>query len=328
MSHDWRQELVDRAVRRYDAEHGPLSEGALEELAATVAADPDPYLRHPSDRALALLVEGLKAYEQSRQGDEFLDDEAYLKARAERMERLQWMCLAALADDENCADAKLVQILMTDQDALEQVAALRALDAELAAAGDDAPGKAPATGDPWDDVFARPRLRVQGALAIKALDAANVAMALDTARGLMDSMADDGLGMRYTAALALARLEDEEGFDALDARFGRHGNAWSNLARALMLYKLDRMAAARRALAGFTSLNEGAAYALLRPTYVEPYLPYRPDAAPGSYEEAVLAVHEADPIVVDAPDFVNWCAAQPGMTEQAAAFAQANGLDW
>lgn len=327
MKHDWQQELVGRAVRRYDAEHGPLSDGALEELAATIAADPDPYLRHPSDRALALLVEGLKAYEQSCKGDEFLGDDAYLKARAERMERLKWMCLAAEADDEDCADAKLVQILMDDQDALQAVAALRELDADLTTA-DDAPGRAPDTGDLWDDVFARPRLRVRAALAVKALDAANVTMALDTARDLMDAMAGDELGMRYTAALALARLEDEKGFDALDARFGRHGNAWSNLARTLMLFKLDRMAAARRALAGFTSLNEGAAYALLRPTYVEPYLPYRPDAKPGSYEEAVLAVHEADPIVVDAPDFVNWCASQPGMTEQAAAFARDNGLDW
>ena len=86
--------------------------------------------------------------------------------------------------------------------------------------------------------------------------------------------------------------------------------------------------AARRALAGFRSLNEGAAYALLRPTYVETYLPCRPEFVPGSFEEAVLAVHEADSVVVDAPDFVNWASEQPGVLDDAVAFARSNGMDW
>ena len=138
----------------------------------------------------------------------------------------------------------------------------------------------------------------------------------------------DELGARHTWAIALARLEDEAAFDELDARFGRQGNAWTHLTRALLLFKLDRMPAARRALRGFASLCRGGAYALLRPTFVEPYLPDRPDAEPGSYAEAMMAVHECDPAIMDTPDFLGWASAQNGFAEQAQRFARENDLDW
>ena len=138
----------------------------------------------------------------------------------------------------------------------------------------------------------------------------------------------DELGCRHTEAIALARLEDEEGFDQLDARFGRHDNAWTSLSRCVLMYKLGRMSAARRALAGFDRLCQGGSYALMRPVFVEVYLPDRPPVAVNSLEEATLAVHEMEPTIADVPDFINWAAAQPGISASAEAFAQRNDLDW
>ena len=137
----------------------------------------------------------------------------------------------------------------------------------------------------------------------------------------------DPLGARYTLALAYARLEDEPGFQELDRAWGHRDSAWSALARTLLLFKLDRMPAARRALTGYVSVYESGAFGLASPTLVEPYLPDRPSFEPGSLDEVVFAVHEAEPIIVDTPDFMNWCNSQPGFRESAEAFARRMGYD-
>lgn len=322
---DWYGELTQRVAARYLQEHGPMSEGARQELMGAVAADVDSFVDHPADRAFAMVAQAQAALAKASADDEFLSDDEYMASRARRLERLCAACDEALSIDPDATDAALIRLLATEADALEHVTALRALDGSL---GAEAPAEATDPVDAWADVFRHPALRVRAALAVTALDAANVSMALGCARSLLDVMPGDELGMGGTAALALARLEDEEGFNELDARLGRRGSAWTNLARTLLLFKLDRLPAARRALAGFRSLNEGAAYALLRPTYVETYLPCRPEFVPGSFEEAMLAVHEADPVVVDAPDFVNWASEQPGVLDDAVAFARSNGMDW
>ncbi len=322
---DWHDELTRRVAAHYLEERGPLSEGAQRELLAAVTANVDSFISQPADRAFATVVRAQDALAKASANDEFLSDEEYMTARAQRLDRLRASCDEALTIDSSCTDAALIRVLVAEADALEHVGALRALDGQASPSVFE---KTADEDDAWSDVFARPALRVRAALAVTALDAANVSMALACARSLLDVMPNDELGMGGTAALALARLEDEDGFNELDARLGRRGSAWTNLARALLLFKLDRLPAARRALAGFCSLNEGGAYALLRPTYVETYLPCRPEFAPGSFEEAVLAVHEADPVVVDAPDFLNWASEQPGVLDGAVAFARANGMDW
>ena len=138
----------------------------------------------------------------------------------------------------------------------------------------------------------------------------------------------DALGARFTCTLAMARLEDEEGFNWLDAREGRRGNAWFHLSRVLLMYKLGRLPAARRALRGYDQLCVGGAYALLQPTFVEVYLPDRPVYTPGTFEESMLAVHEADLVVSDVPDFCAWACDQPGFLASAQSFCERNGLEW
>ena len=85
---------------------------------------------------------------------------------------------------------------------------------------------------------------------------------------------------------------------------------------------------ARRSLRGFAQLNRGAAYAMMRPVFVEVYLPDRPDYAPGCFEEAMAAVHEAEVIIADTPDFVAWCQTLDWFEADARAYAEKHDLDW
>ena len=197
--------------------------------------------------------------------------------------------------------------------------------AKTNALGELEPGE---VGDAWADAESHGRLRVRAAIARTYLDTARYRMAQQACADLLALAPSDVLGARHTCALALARLEDEEGFDTLDVRTGRAGDSWTHLGRVILLYKLGRMGAAKRALAGFTRLVEGGAYALLRPVLVDTYLPDRPEERPCSFGEATLAVYEADPIVVDVPDLPYWAESIPEVARSAQRFADSQGFDW
>lgn len=322
------EELVDRLAQRHNEKIGPLSSQAYDELVLAVRKDPEAFLVDDADRAFRRLGQALDANAQARAEEEFLDDDAYEAARAKRLERLCAGCREALELDGGCLDASTVLALAENKDADEALVALDELwekahgDEQVAQLGGSADVSA------WSDAPARPVLRLLAARARTQLDTARYRLACASCDQLVSLDPTDVLGARFSWAVALARLEDEEGFDQLDARFDRKGNAWSHLARTLLMFKLDRTGAARRALRGYASLCTGGAYALLRPTFVDTYLPDRPEFAPGSFEEASLAVHECDPVVMDTPDFITWAGDQDGFTEQAQKFAQDHDLDW
>ena len=316
-------ELVERCARRRREKIGPLSDEGYAELVLAVRENPQGFVDDPSDQALLEVARALDTYRASLGNDDLLDDDAYRAARSRRLAALSASCAHAASLGDGCLDARLIATLAED---LEPDALLeRLVELERAAEG-TAP--APAGADAWDDVFLRPRLRLRAAVARTCLDGARYRMAESAAASVIDASPSDPLGARHTYALALARLEDEAGFDALDARFSRQGDPWSHLARTILLFKLDRMSAARRALRGFDELSSGGAYALLRPTLVEIYLPDRPDAAPGSFEESMYAVREAEPIIADVPDFIGWCQGHDWLVASARRFARENDLDW
>ena len=323
---DGRRELVERCARRRAERLGGLTEGGFAELLLAVEADPDSFVDDPSDEAFRRLAEVLGRYEADLAGDDLLDDDQYLSHRRTRLATTADACRRIAAEAPELLDARTVACLATDADPEDQLDDLLALEARITAK--EGPLAIPESGDAWDDVFARPRLRLSAAISRLLLDTARHRMAAERCAELVDLAPSDALGARRTWALALARLEDEDGFDALEARFGRRGDAWFYLAHALLLFKLDRLRAARRALAGYCDMCEGGAYALLRPTFVEVYLPDRPAFAPNGFEEARAAVHEADPIVCDAPDFAQWAEAQPNVLRSAREFAERHGFDW
>ena len=73
--------------------------------------------------------------------------------------------------------------------------------------------------------------------------------------------------------------------------------------------------------------TEGGAFALLHPTFVDIYIPDRPEVKTGSFNEALLAIHEAEPIIVDVPDFVEWAGNIAEFAAASDAYAAANGFD-
>ena len=131
-----------------------------------------------------------------------------------------------------------------------------------------------------------------------------------------------------TCLLALARLEDEDGFFAC-AREGAACGAgedspWFLLGRTILLYKLGRRKNARRALRDFAARCDGGAFYLLNPTYLTPYLPVRPPVREAC-ELAHQAVWEADGIIVDTPDFTAWAASVDGVEDASEDFARRYG---
>jgi hypothetical protein len=320
---DAHEELVWRCANHRREKIGPLSDEAFAELVLAVRADPASFVDTTSDEAFLMLARALGAYHENMHDDDLLDDDQYLVARNKRLAGLQAACERCAEVDETCVDARLVGVLARDlgPDALLD----ELLKLEAAAYPQ---GRPAASGDLWDNVSLRPWLRLRAAISRTCLDAARCKMALGYAESVMNANPTDQLGARFTSAIAYARLEDEQGFDQLDARFSRHGNAWSNLARVVLLYKLGRMPAARRALHGYDELSEGAAYALLRPTFVELYLPDRPAFKAGGFQESLMAAREAEPTIADTPDLVRWAQDQEWFYASAQSYAEGHDLDW
>lgn len=314
-------ELVQRCALRRRDKIGPLSDEAYAELLLAVRADPEAFVDTSVERSALVMARALDAYRASCRDDDLLDDAAYEAERARRLAALHAECVLAREIDESSLDANLMQLLTADLEPDPLLEGLLELEKDFSC-------DEPPAGDAWEDVFYRPHLRLRAAVARTCADSARFKMARDAALSVIDASPSDPLGARHTCMLAYARLEDEAGFDAVSARFSRQESSWSHLARAIMLYKLDRMPAARRALRGFDGLCPGGAYALLRPTYVELYLPDRPEVAPCSFEESMLAVREAEPVIADTPDFIPWCQDQEWLVASAARFAEGHDLDW
>ena len=316
------EELIARLARRRAAKLGGLTEGGFRELEHAVKEDPDSFIDDPSDEAFALVVKALDRYEAACRDDDLLDDDAFMAARTKRLARLSSDGAAALRVDEHSLDAALISTLAQDMDADRLLTALFEM-------RDNQPAPAmPSSGDLWDNVTMRAHVRLQAAIARTSLDTARFRMAAREGGAALLMAPSDEVGARHTCILAHARLEDEAAFEDLDRRFGRTGDSWNHLARTLLLYKLGRMGAAKRALEGYVRLCEGGAYALLKPVLVDIYLPDRPAARPLSFAEATMAVHEADPIVVDVPDYINWAQEQRTVYFAAQSFAEKHGLDW
>lgn len=317
-----RDELVMRCALRRRKKIGNLSDQGFRELLLAVSQKPEDFVDCAADEAFLAVGRALDAYAASLREDDTRDDDVYRVERQRRLAALSAACQQAAQADPSCLDALAIGAIASEPGPEQLFTQL--LDV-LHRQGDYA---TPQEGDCWQDVFTRPALRLCFATANAAMATQRYRLCADMCEQLMDDAPGDELGAGKTCAIAYARLEDSDSFDRLDERLGRVGNTWMNLSRTILLYKLDRMPAARRALRGYGSLCEGGAYALLRPVYVEPYLPDRPSVPAKSYEEAMLCVHEAEAVLNDVPDFFAWASQQSDFNESARAFADEQGLDW
>ena len=312
-----REELIARLAQTRRAALGGMSDAAFEELKLAVREAPETFVDTPQNQAFLLVCEAIERFERDCEDNDLLDDDEYYRARAKRHARMVSDCEQALAVDQACLDARLLRALASEDNPEVLLGVLLDMEEPLEVLG-----------DAWDDVLLRPHVRVRAAAVRACMETARYGLAAEKARQLFEICPCDALGARHSAALAYARLEDEAAFEALDARFNHASSAWSLLARTILNFKLGRMGAAKRSLAGFSTLVEGGAYALLRPVLIDTYMPDRPAAAPCCFQEAMFAVHEADPIVVDVPDFARWAEEQPAIAAAARAYADKYGYDW
>ena len=323
---DARKEQIRRLALKRRRKLGSLSDEAFEELELAVREDPMRFVDDDEEQAFLQITQALDRYEQSRHDDDLLDDEQYVQKREQRNAALVAACDQALVTYDGCVDALTLRLLALDLSQAELFD--RLLETHESLRSNEGSVQIPVAGDAWADVFVRPRLRLQAALARTGINTSRFRMTCDFCLDLLARAPLDALGARFTCALAMARLEDEKGFDWLDSREGRRGNAWFHLSRAILMYKLGRIPAARRALRGFDQLCAGGAYLLLQPMYVDTYLPDRPTFEPGSFQESMLCVHEADPIISDIPDFAAWACDQKGFLASAQDFCTRNGFQW
>lgn len=324
-----REELVARCARRRDAKLGGLSEKAFAELEAAVRDNVTAFIDTPEEAAFAEMARAREAFEQALRDSETLDDEAYGLARTKALDTLRKSCRHALNTDPTCIDARQMFVLAIqpgigspDKAYGELLAAYRDSTAALAAIG-KMPG-----GLSWENVFFHPHARLLAALARHCVFCTRYRQAIAWGKELLEFCPGDEVGIRHSMGIAYARLGDEEGLNWLDDRFGHESTPWALLSRTMLLYRLERYGAARRALNGFARLTEGGAFALFRPVLLPPYLPDRPDCEPHGFEAALQAVYEAETVIADTPGFVWWAQNQPDMVALAQQFADENGFEW
>lgn len=306
-------EFLSRILKKQSIEDPSFAqdEQAVTRISHEAMRDPDAYAHDDEDRALIRLSEAVNTARREIEDVEDTDLFGDVSAGAQDLVKTRAQLRACLNLDSHCYDARQMLILAestSDDEALAQLLAIEqeALDWCTEQSQRYDKDILDTSSDPWDAVFMRPYLRIEAKIIDLLVMSARYRGALARCMRLLDAAPTDGQGIRHTTALILARLEDEQGLDNLDKRFDRTGSTWMHIARAVLLYKLGRMDAARRATIGLATLCPGVAFYLASPTYVDPYLPDRPPFSPGTIQESLYATYEADFLVVDTPDFINW----------------------
>lgn len=324
-------EFVSRALEKAARLDPSLASdpARVAELSRKALRSPESVAADDEDRAFILLDRVVQRARQEIDDelDAMYDDPGQAARRqAGRMPRTRSLLARCLALDEHCYDARNLDALVRSESGDAAIAALDALEPDArewcSARSQELDGP---VADPWDAVWLRPWLRIKSRAIDLLIEGACYREAASRCEEMLSFAPTDGQGVRHTLALLYARLEDEEGLNRLDAAYGREASCWTHIARAVLLYKLGRMDAARRAAIGLAELCPGAAFYLACPTYVPPYLPDRPLYTPGTEQESLLATYEADFLVVDTPEFVDWCQSIEKFSNAAKSFGRSHG---
>lgn len=347
--------------RAYLDRHEELTPGGLRLLREQIRRDPRKYAADGHARALLAYWEVRDQLLDALWRMQDLPDDEFDRQRNELFDAARVELSRIWSEDRMCIDARLTDILLADVPVDSCLADLMALEREARAHleatvdGFDPDGKRiwPAAdapgGDAAADILANPVavgwLHALEATAQLCLASARYRPAAAYARRLMraDGFWERGRGILL---LALARLEDEPGFFELagedERRAAAAGQAdgagaeagprepledspWYLLGRTILLYKLGRHKNARRALRDFVARCEGAAFFLLNPTFLEPYLPVRPPVRE-AWELTHQALWDADGILADTPDFADWAASVEGVEDESESFAARYGF--
>ena len=153
-----------------------------------------------------------------------------------------------------------------------------------------------------------PYLRWLATLSSKAVICGRNREALRFAREALELDQADGADVRYTAALALAKLEDDQGLDQLEVglsstvRAHDPGNAWTRLARASLAFRQRDYSAARHHLRALVDRYPQAATALAFQRELPDGVFARLAVAPFSEDELILAISEGTVLLQEGRD--------------------------
>lgn len=356
--------------RVYGAHHPDLTPGARALVHDGILQRPEKYATDGHAQALLAYTQVHERLMRDLARLDDLPDDAFERKRAQIFDATRHDLLHIAATDRLCVDAQLVAILLADvgiDDCLGDLLKLEAdvrdyLVGSVQGFDIDAPrfwnAQALSTEGATAGTLTRSEPVLVGWLhtleAISQLCLASGRYRAATAYARLVMRADGYPNhAEGTIFLALARLEDEEGFFSFAQQLEKHSasdagaigrgdeearenadasapslvddSPWYLLGRTLLLYKLGRRRAARRALRDFAARCEGGAFFLLNPTYLTPYLPVRPEPTEpwGSTHQAVW---EADGIIADTPDFVPWAESVEGIFDSSEAFADRYGF--
>lgn len=180
------------------------------------------------------------------------------------------------------------------------------------------------------DIAMRPYVRWIATQAEMALICGRNREALRQAQGLLELNPADQADVRFSAALACAKLEDEAALDALAASEAIHAHratddGWMQLARIGLAYKAHDYDRARSVLDVLLGTYPHAAETLIRQSELPDGVFSRLAVAPYSEDELILAVSEGTVLLQEGRDPQNrgflgrWLAAECSRRDPAAA---------
>lgn len=329
--------------REYLRTHGDLTPAARELLRDEVRAHPERYATTDHARSLLSYAEVHARLLRELERMDELPDAEFEQARTRLFDETRLALSQIGRQDRLCVDARLVDIMLANvpldnciNDLMQLEHQVREYlhggvagfdadaphfwnETELEHAGETAAehtaGEPEAIG--W--------LHTLEAIGQLCLASARYKAAAEYARLVMRAEGYPNMAAG-TLLLALARLEDEDGFFAVAGEAGLGDDSpWFLLARVILLYKAGRKKPAVRALREFVTRCEGGAFFLLNPTYMTPYLPVRPQVAE-AWKRSHQAVWEADGILADTPDFGHWAESVEGVEAISEDFARRYGF--
>ena len=306
--------------RAYLASHPELTDAARELVHNDISANPQKYAQ--SEHAQALLsYAGVHRHllDELHRIEDMGSDEEFEQTRNRLFDDMRDELLKIVRIDAYVLDAQLLAIILADTPVDACLGDLMKLEATTADyLQQSVPGfdmEAPHYEAISQLCMASARYRA----------AANYARRVLKAEGYPTRAAG-------TVLLAIARLEDEDGFFALAHQLEEEIGAdalenspWYLLARTILLFKTNKMRPAKRALREFANRCEGGAFFLLNPMYQTPYLPCRPEPR-DPWDLSHQAVWEADGIISDTPDFAPWANACEDVSQLAQEFARRYGF--
>lgn len=158
------------------------------------------------------------------------------------------------------------------------------------------------------DLLQRPYLRWLAAWAEEALICGRNRQAARIAQEAFEVDAHDTADLRFTAALALAKLEDEQGLDELASHRQISGcargsdDAWMQLAQLSLAFKLNELDHANELLGRLLDSYLHAAETLIRQAEIPDGLFSRFAAIPYSEDELIVATSEATVLLQEGRD--------------------------